>query len=147
MATTLDQFNSQTGNLINISVGGATIGYIQALNPDISLGAQYVYKVGDPNPQEIVYGTASYSLGCNGVMVRQSSPQSAGIFPKTNDDLIAFLRNGTKFDVTVSSTDGTPICAYRGCKATNFSNNYTVGGLVMFNMSMLATSHEGTLLY
>lgn len=124
---------AQNANGCKILIGSVVVAYAQTTTTTFDMGAQALYGIGSPNPQEIQQLRNSPSIS---VEFMELTAQGLNLLG-TGSRLIYTLGN-TQVDISVVDGTGAPILTFVGCVANTDSITVTTNQVLLETVSFLA---------
>ena len=127
--------NARNANTVAVAIGQNVIAFAQSIDHRISTGAETLYAVGSPKPQEIPQLRFGPSI-----TVTAFALTDVGVDLLANSQTFAYIMNGNQFDLYI--LDGlnseTTLFAYVGCKISDFSESISANTPIRDTYSFLA---------
>ena len=109
--------NARNANTVAVAIGQNIIAFAQTVDHRIPSGAEQIFAVGSPKPQEIQQLRFSPSIALTAFALTP-----AGINLLASGQLLAYSLNGNQFDLYILDglSSETTLFAYVGCKSSEF---------------------------
>lgn len=129
-----------TGATVKLMINGMVVGRAQGLDARRSYGTEGVYEIGSIMPQEHVYQRYEGSITLERFLMKNDDLVKAGVA-----DLGEGILNKDIIDIAVvSKLTGETIRAYRGCTASEYTENFRVGAISGENATFYYLSSDNT---
>lgn len=127
--------NARNANTVAVAIGQNIIAFAQSIDHRIPAGAEHLFAVGSPKPQEIPQLRFTPSI-----TVTAFALTTQGIDMLAGAQTLAYIMNGNQFDLYI--LDGlnseTTLYAYVGCKVQDFSESISTNSPIRDTFSFLA---------
>lgn len=124
---------AQNANGCKVMIGAVVVAYAQTATPTWDMGAQQLYGIGSPNPQEIQQLRNSPSIS-----VEFMELTAQGITLLGTGSRLVYTLGNTQTDISIIDSTGAPIFTYVGCVANTDSITITTNQVLLETVSFLA---------
>lgn len=139
-ATTTANVKLNTGNRIQIEVGGAKVGFAQSYRASDSYALEQASGIGDVHVLENVPTRANHRITLNGMILITGGMRAQGISIQNGDAAM----QGLVLDVVIYSRDtGLPLRAYKQCSFDSGDVEVGAHRIVMETANFIALDATG----
>lgn len=124
MATQANQ-TVHSGNTVLIKVKGAVVGRAQGLDARRSFGTEGVYEIGSIMPQEHINNRYEGSFTLERYLIKKKDLAKLGMVALGEE----ILKTDTIDVEVIDKSTGETVRCYRGCTASDYSENFRVGAI------------------
>ena len=124
MATQANQ-TVHSGNTVLIKVKGAVVGRAQGLDARRSFGTEGVYEIGSIMPQEHINNRYEGSFTLERYLIKKKDLANLGMVALGEE----ILKTDTLDVEVIDKSTGETVRCYRGCTASDYSENFRVGAI------------------
>lgn len=135
MATQANQ-TVHSGNTVLIKVKGTTVGRAQGLDARRSFGTEGVYEIGSIMPREHINNRYEGSITLERYLIKKNDLAKLGLTALGEE----ILTTDTIDIEVIDKTTGETIRCYRGCTASEYSENFRVGAISGENATFMYLS-------
>lgn len=135
MATQINQ-TVHSGNTVLIKVKGTVVGRAQGLDARRSFGTEGVYEIGSIMPQEHINNRYEGSFTLERYLIKKNDLAKLGMTALGEE----ILTTDTIDVEVIDKATGETIRCYRGCTASEYSENFRVGAISGENATFMYLS-------